>query len=160
MPQPSLTRRDGLRLIAIGGAAGLALAACSSSGSEPAASSAAATSDNDDLSARDEASLIAEYDAVLAAFPNLAAEAATLVRGIRDQHAAHRDALGGSPDAPAAQAPSSESAALAALARLEREAARSRAVACADAADPERARILALIAASEAAHVPALKGLA
>jgi hypothetical protein len=158
MPQPAFTRRDGLRAIGLALPVTLVAAACSADGGSAATASSAGPSQSAaDLSARDESSLIAEYEAVLAAFPEAPAATAALLTSIRDQHAAHREALGGAPDETATATPEQIGSALDSLIRLEHEAARSRLVACSDATDSEQARLLALIAASEAAHVPALK---
>ncbi|MCX6431625.1 MAG: hypothetical protein NTX29_02175 [Actinobacteria bacterium] len=71
-----------------------------------------------------------------------------------------RDALGGSTNATAeVRAPADITAALAALVSAEHAASRDRIRACVDSPDPETARLLALIGASEAAHVPALRDL-
>jgi hypothetical protein len=95
----------------------------------------------------DELALIAAYDAALmSAAP---AERRELTR-IRDEHVAHLSALDWSVE-PTAIAPSS-TITDAQLARAERRAARSRTRAAREAADPDRAQVLALIAASEAQH--------
>lgn len=150
-----ITRRDGLRLALLAAPAVL-VAACSSDDAAPAPSTSA-PAPAADVSARDESLLIAEYDAVLGAFPDLPAETTALLTAIRGQHVEHRDALGGAPDAEAVTAPATAEAALGRLLTVEREAARSRVTACVDAQDPQAARLLAFIGASEAAHVPALK---
>ena len=97
---------------------------------------------------------------MLAAFTDLAPAAATLLATIRDQHAQHRDALGGTASEPArVPAPASPAAAIASLVAAERTASRDRIRSCVAADSPESARLLAFIAASEASHVPALRDL-
>jgi len=162
-----VTRRTGL--VALGLALpAVAVAACSRSSVDPstptspstgpAAGSATGSGADTDPSvqAADEAALVARYDAVIAAFPG----AAAVLTSIRDQHASHRDALGGA-DAEAATTstvPTSLDRALADLADAERTAARARIAACVDARDPDLASLLTLVAASEASHVPELTG--
>lgn len=156
---PLLTRRAGLVL---GLTAPLAvLAACSTSADStgtngsPAPAGSAGDGGQVDDQAVQEADLVALYDAVLAAFPDAAVTG--LLRSVRDQHAQHLDALGGATSTGAASVPATLTAALTALAATEREASRSRVRACVAAGDPENARVLSLIAASEASHVPALR---
>lgn len=165
MPAPSelpgITRRTGLAL-ALAAPIGL-LAACSD-GASDAAVPAGSDGSGDVPSGKQavdqavqEADLVALYDAVLAAFPG--SDAADVLAAVRDQHARHRDALGGAtgPSAATPTVPTTLRGALTALADTEREASRARIRACVDAADPEKARLLSLIAASEASHVPALR---
>jgi hypothetical protein len=161
---PAFTRRQGLTALALLGPVGL-IAACSSGSGATAASATATTSASlADEVVREEEGLIATYEAVLAALPDLPAETATLLGTIRDQHAQHRDALGGgsgaSPSAAPTAQPSTAADALGILVAAEREASRSRIRACVAAEDPELARLLAFLAASESAHVPALRGVA
>jgi hypothetical protein len=159
-PSPVLlTRRQGLVALVIGLPAA-ALAACTSApdgGDEP-------TSDPQptpgSASATSEAQLIAQYEAALAATPEAEAQTRSLLAQIRDQHRAHLDALGGAPEASAPSPPASGQDAVADLVTAERAAYRERLGACVDATDLDLARVLALIAASEAAHVPALRSLA
>ncbi len=162
-----MTRRTGL--VALGLALpAVAVAACSRSSVDPStptststapdtAPAAGSDADTDPaVQAADEAALVARYDAVIAAFPG----AAAVLTAIRDHHAAHRDALGGA-DADAATpstVPTNLDRALADLADAERAAARARIAACVDARDPDLASLLALVAASEASHVPELTG--
>ena len=158
---PGFTRRTGLAL-SLAAPFGL-LAACSGGESDAATSAggdgpgAAPSAEEAVDQAVQEADLVALYDAVLAAFPG--SDAADMLTAVRDQHARHRDALGGAsgPSAATPTVPATLGAALTALAGTEREASRSRIRACVDAADPERARLLSIIAASEASHVPALR---
>jgi hypothetical protein len=156
----AITRRQGLLALALLGPVGV-LAACSSSpDASPAGSSASASLAPADASAQHETELIALYDAVLDAYPDLEPETITVLTTLRDQHGQHRDALGGSPDATAkATAPENATAALAALVSAEHVASRERIRACIDSPDAETARLLALIGAAEAAHVPALRDL-
>lgn len=157
-----LTRREGLVALALLAPAGL-LAACSGA-EEPTPGSTTASAPTADLAgevAAEESTLIATYDAVLAA-TGLGDEASARLALIRDQHAQHLEALGGT----AGPATSSESssplttdAAVANLIAAEREASRSRIRACVSADDAELARLLTFIAASEASHVPALRDL-
>ena len=156
----AITRRQGLLALALIGPVGV-LAACSSSAEpNPAGSSEAASLPPTDASAQHETELIALYDAVLAAYPDLAPETVTVLTALRDQHGQHRDALGGSPEATAtATAPENATAALAALVSAEHVASRERIRACVDSPDADTARLLALIGAAEAAHVPALRDL-
>lgn len=157
-PQPWLTRRAGL-LAAVLAVPFASAAACSTSASDGARETAAgdtSASDGGDDQAIQEAGLVARYDAVIAAFPGTTAVA--LLTELRDQHAAHRDALGGAEAvAPTSPVPESIDAALADLTATERAASRARIRACVATDDPERARLLAFIAASEASHVPALR---
>lgn len=151
---PALTRRR--LLLAAGAAAALGAAGCSSTSEGTDATGAA---DADVLLAdvaTDEQGLIARYDAAIAAFPGMAAP----LRAIRDQHADHLAALGTRPRAvPSAGAPATPDGAIAGLRDAERQAARARRAACVAADDTQVARLLALIAASEASHVPALKSV-
>ncbi len=155
---PVLTRRAGLALL-VALPAGL-LAACAGDDAatgtaQPAPNGSSAPTVADP--AAEEADLVALYDAVLAAFPGSVAN--DLLTALRDQHAQHRDALGGagSPATTSPAVPATLDAALASLATTERQAARSRTRACVAATDDGQARLLSLIAASEAAHVPALR---
>ena len=158
-PGRGLTRREGLLALAILAPAGL-LAACSGS-AEPPSGSASASAPPVDLAgeiAAEESALIASYDAVLAGAAGLDAATTNLLTMIRDQHAQHRDALGGAAEGPPPSGAPSPT--VAALIAAERDAARSRIRACVAADDAELARLLAFIGASEASHVPALRDLA
>jgi len=146
----TLTRRAALALPV------LALAACSS-----AAVDAPATRDGRDAasatpSTENEAALIAQYDEVMTQYPQLAATLAP----VRDQHRAHLVALGGSPTSlaapPTRPRAGSARAAVATLAEAEKQAAQLRLTDCLAATEGPLARTLALIAASEAAHVALL----
>lgn len=112
--------------------------------------------------AAEERQLVAVYAAVAAAFPDLAPGIST----IGAQHQAHADALASIEADPADSAsatpiavPGTRSEVLAFLVASERRAMRERIDACVGADQPELARTLAFIAASEGAHIPALKDL-
>jgi hypothetical protein len=156
----AITRRQGLLALALIGPIGVLAACTSSAETSPVGSSAAASLAPADASAQHETELIALYDAVLAAYPDLPPETVAVLTTLRDQHVQHRDALGGSPDATAeATVPENATAALAALVSAEHVASRERIRACVDSTDAPTARLLALIGAAEAAHVPALRDL-
>ncbi len=156
-----LTRREGLLALALLAPAGL-IAACTGS-AEPSPGSTSASAPTMDPAAEvaaEESVLIATYDAVLAAATGLDDEALALLALIRDQHAQHLEALGGTagpPPSTGSSSPLTRDAAVTNLIAAEREAARSRIRACVAADDPELARLLAFIGASEASHVPALR---
>jgi hypothetical protein len=158
-----LTRREGLIALALVAPAGI-LAACTGS-AEPSPPSASASAPPADLAAEvagEESALIAIYDALLAGVPGIGDEATALLTLIRDQHVQHRDALGATPAQPpstAGTAPATPAAAISLLVAAEREAARSRIRACVAADEPDLARLLTFIGASEASHVPALRDL-
>jgi hypothetical protein len=155
---PAITRRQGLIALALIGPAGL-LAACTST-SEPSSEASAGTTAPVDAVATQEGELVAQYEAVLAAFPSLAADATVVLTSIRDEHKQHRDALGGTTtEAATAAAPASIDAAITSLIAAERTASRDRVTACVDAPSADAARLLAFIGASEASHVPALRDL-
>lgn len=104
-----------------------------------------------------ELDLIAVYQATIAARPDLA----SVLTVILDQHREHARALEVTEaDAPT-PAPRAPAAALdlGGLRELERRAAGLRAGACVRAGNPELARLLALIGASEAQHVAVLAGV-
>ncbi len=156
MARAHLTRRAALALLA-----GATVAACSSGGNSDEAT---ATSDPDagirEQVAGQEWSLVALYDAVIAAQPALAGELAAL----RQQHVDHANALGSASAPPASASPptvsSSPEAARATLLDAEAAAVRERTQACQAAVGTEPARLLALIAASEAGHAAYLRGAA
>ena len=159
-----LTRREGLIALALVAPAGI-LAACTGS-AEPAPPSASASAPPADLAAEvagEESALIATYDALLAGVPGLSEEASALLTLIRDQHVQHlrrpgRDRRAQPPASPGT-APATPAAAISLLVAAEREAARSRIRACVAADEPDLARLLTFIGASEASHVPALRDL-
>jgi hypothetical protein len=156
-----ITRRDGLIALGLLAPAAL-LAACTGGDAAPdATSSAVPTESPEGLAAavaEQEAELVARYEAALAALAGADSGLRSLLTAIRDQHAAHRDALGGTSATPEAPAqPTAASAVIAELVAAEREATRDRISACVESADAELTRLLSLIAASEAAHVPALR---
>jgi hypothetical protein len=106
--------------------------------------------------ASDEIAIIALYDAVMAAHPDLSPE----LMPLRDEHAEHRDAVG---DASATTSPTpavgTRPQAIAALIEAEQRAVAERTTACEAAAGTDVARLVALIAASEAGHAEYLRGL-
>lgn len=158
----ALTRRQGLLALALGAPAVL-LAACTedapstTASASPASSGVTAGESLASQVAAEEAALVAQYDAALATLAGGDAGTVALLTTLRDNHVAHRDALGGSGVDPAGGATASTGNVLAELLTAERAAARSRVRACVDADDPAVARTLSLIAAAEAAHVAALR---
>lgn len=105
--------------------------------------------------------MIALYDTAIAALPVGPSPERTLLERIRGEHAAHLSALtdaSGPADVPVDLATTPVS--LRDLIGAERRATRSRVSASVETSDPELARVLALIGASEAGHVAALRGLA
>lgn len=105
--------------------------------------------------------MIALYDAAISALPAGPSSERTLLERIRGEHAAHLSALTGASEP--ADIPMDRTTAPVSLRDLigaERRATRSRVSACEEASDPELARVLALIGASEAGHVAALRSLA
>lgn len=157
-PSALLARRSFLLLAAGTGAA--LIAGCGTSDSE------GSTGSPDDAVrtavAEAEAALIAQYQGVITAFPDLGASLVAIL----EQHRAHLAAVAPGQESaqPATQGPAnptaapidSAAAALQILAEAERAASQQRREACGAAADPELARVLAFISASEASHVPAL----
>ena len=156
---PRLTRRQGLISAALLGPAAL-LAACSSD-EQPTATatlgSETAEPTVDETVAADESLLIAHYDAVLATLPESQTSVREVLHSIREQHVAHREALGGGGEADLAELP--EEPSLSSLTAAEKAASKARIRSCVDTTDPELARVLAFICASEASHVPTLKRL-
>lgn len=119
-------------------------------------------SDPDDelrlVTAASEQQLIATYDAAIAAKPGLARP----LRAIKAEHEQHLAALLQDLDdtpVPLPSAQIAEAGSLRTLRRLERGAAKQRAAACVAAEAREWVQIMALIGASEAAHVAALARL-
>lgn len=155
---PLLTRRQGLTAAVLLGPVAL-MAAC---GSDDTAEAPTAAPERpapalDATVAADEAQLIAHYDAVLASLPEGDSAVRATLLLIRDQHAEHREALGGgSADEPVVLP---DQPSISSLMAAEKSAAKSRIRSCVEATDPELARVLTFIAASEASHVPALKDL-
>lgn len=157
---PRLTRRQGLAALGLLGPVAV-LSACSSDDDAVATATLSAEPEPappDDLVAAEEALLIAHYDAVLAAIPETQGDVRAALTALREQHVAHREALGGGGEPVLDDLPDSPS--VASLVAAEKAASKARIRACVEAADPELARTLAFIAASEASHVPALKDLA
>ena len=136
----------------------LALAACSTDSQAPSGAGAPTDQLTALASVADELDLIAQYDATIAQFPQLA----TTLSPLRDQHRAHLSALG-TPEvtgssSPLGNRPASPQAALAQLAGAEKQAAMQRLSDCLVTTDEAVARTLALISASEASHVAVLVG--
>ena len=156
MARAHLTRRAALALLA-----GATVAACSPGGDSDGAT---ATPDPDaairEQVAEQEWSLVALYDAVIAAQPALADDLGAL----RQQHVDHANALGSaSPPASSASpsaVPNAPEVARATLIEAEAAAVRERTQACQATVGAEPARLLALIAASEAGHAAYLRGAA
>jgi len=154
-----VTRRQGLLAAALLGPLA-ALAACGSE-SEPAAALSEQASPEPALEtsvAAEESVLIAHYDAVIAGLGEGREALVLALRELQGQHVAHRTSLGGGADSDPSALPDSPT--LASLIKAERAATKARINACVDTTDPELARLLTFIAASEASHVPALKALA
>lgn len=164
MPGPTAPRLGRRSLLIAAGSIGAAatLAACgpSGEGADPSAAASAAIGAAPDALRREvataERALIAAYDAAIAAFPSLAVDLAA----VRAQHADHLSAMAADgAEPPAATTPASPAEAIAALRAAEQQAARARRTSCVAAADPELARVLALIAASEQSHAAYLREL-
>lgn len=156
-----VTRRALIGTSALIGAS-LVAAACSPSPSPEPTDTPAPEPDVDadaqvrsDVAAQ-EAAIIALYDAVVAAHPELATDLAAL----RDEHAEHAEALGSPTPASGAPAVGSRAEALAAVMEAEKQAIAQRTAACEAASGADLARLTALIAASEAGHVEYLRGIA
>lgn len=154
-----LTRRALMGGSALVGAS-LVVAACSPSPSPEPSDSTSPTTDPDAQVRGDvasaEAALIALYDAVIAAHPALASD----LSAVRDEHAAHAEAMGVAPSTTIAQPVGSRSEALATLTDAEQQAIAQRTAACESASGADLVRLTALIAASEAGHVEYLRGIA
>ena len=151
-----LTRRE----LLVAGTAIVALAGCAPGQSSGTSASASASGSGDTTladTAASEQSLLDRYDATIAAYGEVAEPLAAL----RAQHAEHLAALGlAGPALGAPTVPVTLADALTALRDAEREAAAMRRSSCVATSDAASARLLALIAASEASHVPVLKRLA
>jgi hypothetical protein len=134
-------------------AAGGLAAACSSSDSQTFSPS----EPEPNLLATPDLELIALYTAVRRSYPALDAP----LKEIEDQHVAHVVALGGEvPVEPIDVAVAGTSAAAIEQCILaERRAADLHQEACLRGTDPTQVRLLALLSASEASHVPALARL-
>ncbi len=151
MPVTGLpTRRQVLQASAVAPLA--ALAACSSDGQTPV------TDTDDSVRAQVAASendLIRRYDATIAAYPAVAAR----LQPLRDQHAEHMSAVGGSDPATDLRGliiPQTQAAAVSELAGAERDAATSRRTSSVAATSPDLIWNLALIATSESQHAATL----
>ena len=142
-----------------------ALIACGASGGQGSSSGATSSAPTNSPApdealratcARAEADLIALYDATIAAHPNTPG-----LSKIRDEHAAHFEAFGVDSNPSAApNVAQSQSQALKDLQKAEQVAAEARTADCVAVGDAALARLIALIAASEAAHAVALGGAA
>lgn len=164
-PPLHLTRRQGLTLlVALAVPAGLSACGGESPEASPVATTAPPAPDLAEVVAGEELALIALYDAALAGLPETDERRRTLLTALRQQHVEHRDAL-----APDVTIPLDEEASdggtldaapvapgLRDLAAAERKATKARIRACVETDDPQLARTLAFIAASESSHVPAL----
>ena len=150
------SRRQGLTALAVLGPVGL-FTACSSGAAPTESTAAPSPATVSSAVAAQERELVALYDAVIAAHPELA----SALQVIADQHREHAVALedGGDEAATASvsPAPAEAQAALATLIAAERRAMRQRVDACVEADAPGLARTLAYIAASEGSHVAALR---
>ncbi|WP_372411922.1 hypothetical protein [Streptomyces luteireticuli] len=143
------------RTLLAGGAAALLVTGCSGGHDGKADERARAEERLRARAGRDSATLLAAYDATIAAHAGLAGR----LRPLRAEVARHAEAFGSSPasPSPSPSAPSSpsvpgdEKSALAALADAERRTADDRAAAL-GSASPELARLLASVAAAGAAH--------
>lgn len=158
-----LTRRQGLGLLATAVPLGL-IAACGNDDSTAPPTSMPEAPEPPSLAGRvsaEEEALIALYDAALAALPADDTRSRPLLIAIRDEHAQHRAALamGASPGASPGMTAADGDVSVAMLVDAERAAVKNRIRACTEAQDAELARVLALIGASEAGHVPALRSL-
>lgn len=157
----TLTRRQGLAGLALLGPVVL-LTACTSEGTpadesgQPSIAGAGVAGLSEKVAAHEQ-ELVARYASVISAFPSLS----TPLGAIRDQHLAHAIELSdATPGAPAAVVvPSDQRAALGMLIAAERDAMRGRLADCVAAQDPDLARTLTFIAASEGSHVPALRDM-
>lgn len=134
-----------------------ALVACGGSGGQASTSGATSSAPTDSPApdeavrstcASAEANLIALYDATLAAYPDVAD-----LSTIRDEHAAHLEAfeLSVNPSS-APTVATSQAQALKDLQKAEQSAAEARTADCVAVGDAALARLIALVAASEAAH--------
>jgi hypothetical protein len=149
----NLSRRRVIALGAVVAAAGVS-AACTDT--EPGATGASEP-ERSPLTTPD-LELLALYASVRRTYPELNTQLAAL----EAQHREHLAALGSSdPDAlidvPVA---GTSAAAVEQCMMAERRAADAHQAACLQSSDPTQARLLAILAASEASHVPALAALA
>lgn len=162
VPAARLTRRT---LLGGGALAGVALiaAGCTSTpdpdSSPPSQTDSAPTPEADAAVragvASGEAALIALYDAVIAAHPDLAGNLTPL----RDEHVAHAESMGALESAPAPASVGTRAQALAAIREAEERAVAERTASCEECTTADLARLTALIAASEAGHVEFLRTL-
>lgn len=146
-------RREILRIAAL---SALALPAATACGSDikdvlPLPSKPPATPDAQQA---DEIALVAAYDAAVAGADT---DTALIYRRIRDEHAAHLQAMGWEQPLASPTAASKKSAPTRReLMRKERAALKAHTQAAMTAEDGEQSQILALIAASEAQHIVTL----
>lgn len=150
--------RRGL-LLAVSAGTGLALAGCSADlpgipgvGENPDDEARRSTAES-------ERALIAAYEVVIAALPNLAGE----IGFIAEQHAQHLAALEVDEVPPSSASPAvgtgDRRSAVADLRKLENAAAGARLAACDSAGDAALIQILARVGASEASHAAYLAGV-
>lgn len=157
-----LTRRQGLGLLACSVPLGL-LAACSEAEMTAPPTTTPGATPAPDLAmqaAAEESALIALYDAAIAALP--AGDSRSLLTTIRAEHEQHRSALqpsAGSSSVPVTDGVGSGDVGISTLMDAERAAVKGRIRDCTEAPDPDLARLLAFIGASEAGHVAALGSL-
>lgn len=164
---PVVSRRS---LLVLAAGAAITTAGCSS---DPVPRPSTSPAPDPDVAltatvADEESVLIELYDATIAAFPDLT----VIIAIIRDEHAAHRESVSLASDSPGDDSPTASSPAAAnvspiaptpqlALTNLmdaERRAIGQRSQACESAESTDTARLLALIAASEAGHLEYLRG--
>lgn len=159
MDRRTLLAGVGLAGLALGSSA--VLTSCTDDATPTPTDSAntdAPTSDDANViasAAANEVALIGRYEQVLAAGSALTPAVANLLTEILQQHRLHLQALSVDDFAPASQT-AGVTPTLADLTAAERAAADERTLSCESAADPNLARTLALIAASEASHAQAL----
>ena len=140
-------------LIGATGIAGAGILTACTTGAEP--STAAADPVSAEVAGAEQ-SLIAQYQAFITAFPEMSADLTPLL----EQHADHAKAIGVKATATSAPVAAADArTAIAVLADAERAAAKARRASCVAATDQGLARLVALIAASEASHAPALTRL-
>lgn len=155
VPLPPTSRRAFLAGVGAVGAAVL-VSSCTSEAPAPMPLESDPTAPSDTQVAS-ELRLIALYAAVVEVFPDLA----TFLTPIEDQHREHARALGSteSPTPEPVTVPATARQAVRLLISAEEQATRERQDGCATESGTERVRLLTLIAASEASHVPELARL-
>ena len=145
----------GVALIAVGCTSTADPDSSSASGTDPAPAPEADAAVRAGVAA-DEAALIALYDAVIAAHPDLAGDLTPL----RDEHVAHAESMGALESAPVPAGVGTRAQALAAIREAEQRAVAERTASCEECTTADLARLTALIAASEAGHAQFLRGIA